>query len=608
MTNEVVIHVTAKNHVKPGFDTAIREVDTFADNAAYSFSKRFGMRIARLRDHIRQPLDEAGKAMGNTMAETSSYSFMNRFGRMIGDLGKRAGGSIVSLGQEIGQRLGQSISSALRTNTDLSQTSRVVGDRMGDEIGRSAADGINRRLRDSKDRFTSGSGSGGIPGRDGADGGDKDKDGFFERLVKRAASSGLRAAMGFGDNFAKGFMQWASSSVVGQIATLFAIALAGALAGPLLAAVGAAITSAIGLALGGGVIAAGVASAFKDPRIQSAAGELKDKLSKLFEEFGKPFRGPVASFLEKFAGFIDSLAPKFKRLGEIFAPLTQKLGDGIIGALQNAMPGILTAVERSAPFIETLANRLPEIGQAIGDFFEKISGQSDDAAVFFNDLITLVIKLIGALGTLISVFTSMYANIRQFVNNAKDAFLDFVAFVLGILGRLVQGAEAALSWIPGIGGKLKDARSKFAAFQKNVNAELAKIRDRDVKVRVRVIGLAAAQAALSVANQLSAMGYAHGGITGAATGGNHGGLRWVGERGPELMNVPAGSTVHSSGDSMRMLRQGMQNAGQGGSGMSLTAHVSPELESTLIGEIVKMLRFEIGNQGGDVQTVLGSGA
>lgn len=55
---------------------------------------------------------------------------------------------------------------------------------------------------------------------------------------------------------------------------------------------------------------------------------------------------------------------------------------------------------------------------------------------------------------------------------------------------------------------------------------------------------------------------AHGGIIGgAATGGARGSFTWVGEQGPELVQLPFGSTVHSNPDSQRMLAAGGSDSG-----------------------------------------------
>jgi hypothetical protein len=53
----------------------------------------------------------------------------------------------------------------------------------------------------------------------------------------------------------------------------------------------------------------------------------------------------------------------------------------------------------------------------------------------------------------------------------------------------------------------------------------------------------------------SSSGRAHGGITGAETGGARGSWTWVGERGPELVKLPFGSMVYPHGQSMNMAQK-----------------------------------------------------
>lgn len=55
-----------------------------------------------------------------------------------------------------------------------------------------------------------------------------------------------------------------------------------------------------------------------------------------------------------------------------------------------------------------------------------------------------------------------------------------------------------------------------------------------------------------------------GGIKGAASGGPQTDLTWTGENGPELVDLPAGTTVHSAGDSQRMMKQAMSGGGTSG--------------------------------------------
>ncbi len=95
--------------------------------------------------------------------------------------------------------------------------------------------------------------------------------------------------------------------------------------------------------------------------------------------------------------------------------------------------------------------------------------------------------------------------------------------------------------------------------------------------------------------------YAHGGIVGGAAGGGpRSGLSWVGENGPELVSLSAGSRVHTAGDSRRMA------AGMGGGNDSDAMVISLYIGGQGIGDVlIDPIRKSVSARGGNVQAVLG---
>jgi hypothetical protein len=91
---------------------------------------------------------------------------------------------------------------------------------------------------------------------------------------------------------------------------------------------------------------------------------------------------------------------------------------------------------------------------------------------------------------------------------------------------------------------------------------------------------------------------AAGGIVGAAaSGGLRGGLTWVGEHEPELLDLPVGSRVRSGPDSRRMAAMG----GGGVTRVELEIHSGgSETDEFLL----KMIRRAVRVRGGNVQLVL----
>jgi hypothetical protein len=574
MSNDVLIRVRVKEDARDGFAAVGQHAEAEGERSAQKFSSRFGAIMGKLGNLVQEQTKKAGQKIGDDLGQHSGQNMITRLKTVLISNSSK----LAEVGKTVGERIGESVTREVAHSVD--------------EGVRRGADG---RLRDTRSgRYVSERDRRGK----GGDGGDAhvDVDVDKQSLLSRFADWGREASSSFFDKFSDGISNFFSGDILSTV-----IKGAGILAlGPLIAApVSAAVSAGILAALGTGVIAVGVAAALKDPRIQGAVGEMKTRLGKLFERFGDPFKGPVANFLEKFNAFITSMVPNFDHLGRVLGPVADKLGSGIIGMLQNMLPGIIDALEGSAPVVETLAKRLPDIGQALGDFFREISENGEDAATFFNDLITVILKVIHYVGVMIGFFTRLYGGIREFASDAKTIILDFAGIVIDWFGRILDAGVTAFGWIPGLGGKLATAKAQFADARKGINAELAKIKDRDVKIRIRIFGQAAANAALGTAQALADLGYgkAAGGIQGsitsigrAASGGVRSGLTWVGEHGPELANLQPGQRVWSNGDSMRMAGSGGEFDG---------AVVQAEIVGTsdpLLNEIFKAFQFKIGRR------------
>lgn len=497
MDNEVIIHVRVKkDDVKAGFEAIGRE--------SVSQSKRIS--------------DDFSKTFSETFTQNVSTRLRDSRGRFV-------------------------------------SAGRDIGDTLGDSISQRVTERVTTRLRDSRDRFVSaagGNGGDGGRGRAGGDGGrggdanvsvDVDK----QSLISRFFQGGKEAAIKFSDGFKDAWGNITSGIFSGDVASAIIKGIAvGTLAVLLAPVLGAAISSAILLGLGGGVLAAGIAGAFKDPIVLGAAKGTLDNLKADLADFGKAFAEPIVQFFVRFQELIGSMRPQLKELSDAFAPVLTALGNGFIGLLQNALPGILRAAEGAKPLFETLADKLPMLGDSIGRFFDHINDSAPDAELFLGDMLELVGLIIRAFGTLVEMLTIAYRDIRL-----------VLAGVISGLADVLRAAALAFMWVPGLGPKLREASNKVDAFSNKFNESFNKIhKDIKVNVRINVVGLSAARAAIDLAAKLSKMGYAHGGVVGAATGGMHGGLRMVGEHGPELVDLPPGTQVHSNPDTERMMGSG----------------------------------------------------
>lgn len=651
MSNEVLIVVRSKSDVKQGFDSAERDLGTFADRSGDTYNQRFSRKMDQLGTVLQQPLQRAGRKIGDDLGEKAGDEFgkvlavnIGKGGAQITYASEKAGTDIGdTMGDKAGEKVSDKITEKVRTSGGRAKPSATqAGDEIGQSMGERTGEKLTERIREDVGR--SGSRVSGESRRSGDRIGEDMGQSLFTRLTSRIREAVTRkvrvhtdtdvnASMGgraeeagkeIGDKINAGVGGSMSTFFSGDFITLILKSLSvAALAAALAPVLGAAVITAFGLAIGGGVLAAGIVSAFRDPRIKGAAKDLKKDVDHLFEAFGRPFRAPIADFLEKFDRFLNSSQVKnaAKTLGDIFAPIAGQLGTGFIGMLQNMLPGLTDLAKAAAPLFETLAKHLPQIGDALSKMFDSFAEQGDDANVFFDDLLTFIEKTLVFLGKLIAKLASAYSALHNLVVNgvqlfrdlgsavagfargAERRFLQFVLFCLDQLGRLLAGAGEALGWIPGIGDKLRGAQNRFTDFRKRVNAELARIHDKEVTIKIRQVFTTVGNIVGRIAGLI---GKASGGIVGAvghaAEGGIRNGLTLVGENGPELADLAPGTRVHSNGDSRRML------AGGGGVTKVLLS-IDPNAPRGFMRELLRALRAEIRAEAGSgpnsVQLALG---
>lgn len=568
--NEIKILVRTQNSAKAGMAEVNRDMEIFAKESSEKFTKTFS-------DHFNKNFTE---------------TITTRL-RTIGD---QAQGAATQTGDKIGDTIGRRITQKI--------SERVKVD-------------VNGRLHDELGRFMSG-GQGGQGGK-GGDAGrehvtvkvDVDK----QSLLSRMAGVGKEAEEKFEGGFGGGLKSFFGGDVISMIVKGLSFAALGTALAPV---VGAAITAGIGLALGGGAIGLGIIGAFKDPRIQAAAKGTLDKVKGLFADFSANFKGPLEDFFAPgngggggLVGVITQITPMVEHLGQVLGPLAGQLGQGIIGMLQNMLPGILRAVEKSAPLIQTLADKLPGIGTAMGKFFDRIGNGAPMASKFLGDFLEGLGLIIRSLGFLIQVFTEAYGIFREFIVTIINIFkamwqVGRSAFMglIGLAGDFLDAAVTAFGWIPGVGGKLKTAQNAFKSFKDYANRQLHAI-DKNVNINVKVAFGNAWAAIHDLTSRLRALNYigrAAGGVVGhAAEGGGRSGLTLVGEQGPELVDLPAGSQVHTTGDSRRMLA-----GSSGGDAYVGRLLADRTTERGLVDVLMSMLRVEIYRvAGGNVQQALG---
>lgn len=188
----------------------------------------------------------------------------------------------------------------------------------------------------------------------------------------------------------------------------------------------------------------------------------------------------------------------------------------------------------------------------------------------------------------------------------QDAWYDVVApviraladGVLAVFGAIIHGAANAFGWVPGVGGKLKQAASAFDGFKAHIDAlfsrpSVVQIDTRSAAQRLQDLinlgALAKQQATLITSNSSNKMA----GMAGARASGGPVAANLpylVGEHGPELFTPDASGTIIPAGQTKSMLSNqatpGAAFNGGGGQTVNVTVNTSTPASASDIGREV----------------------
>jgi phage-related protein len=80
--------------------------------------------------------------------------------------------------------------------------------------------------------------------------------------------------------------------------------------------------------------------------------------------------------------------------------------------------------------------------------------------------------------------SAVWDRVKSFVTEGVNKVVSTVFFMAD---QILKAAETAFGWVPGIGGKLAEARQKFDVFRDQVNHSLAGINDESIKITADMV-------------------------------------------------------------------------------------------------------------------------
>lgn len=304
--------------------------------------------------------------------------------------------------------------------------------------------------------------------------------------------------------------------------------------------------------------------------------------------------------------------------------------ESVLNAVMDANPIMLIVLAIAAlviGFIEaykhskTFRDIINDIGKVAVIAFRAVVNAAVAAFNWIKDhwkLLTLIIG--GPIGIAVLLVVKYWKQISGAAQSAFNWVRDHWKLVATLLSgpfapavylitrywkQILSGAQNVVHWIEGAWKGLNHILSSpFTSAYNVIKGVLGSINSLISNTLGKVSGLVGkiSGAANSVGGFL---GFAHGGTVGAAaSGGTRSGLTMVGEQGPELVHLPAGSHVMSNPDTMRAM-----GGGGGGDGTPMVVVLQMDgqvMSKLLINPLRRTIRHIGGTGSGSVQAALGT--
>lgn len=299
-------------------------------------------------------------------------------------------------------------------------------------------------------------------------------------IVDDAQKVGKAAGGTLIEGLADGFKTGSAALKGAGIPILIGIAVAAA------PAVGATIGAAVLGGVGAGGILGGVAAAVNDPFIGEAAEKLGGQLGAAFTELGRStFGGPLLESFQILETAGKNFASGIKPGLQGVAPLLVPLANGLEGLATHAVPGLNKALTAAKPVLRILADELPQIGDAIADFFGSVADGQGGATMAMKGLLDTIEATTVAAGNVIEVLS----NIFEWSVNATAGINSFLG--------------DAFSWVPFIGDNLQNLGHRTEEMA--AAAQKGKSDANDFSGSLDVVGTSAADAAAQIEGMKNAI-------------------------------------------------------------------------------------------------------
>jgi hypothetical protein len=257
----------------------------------------------------------------------------------------------------------------------------------------------------------------------------------------------LKSAAALGTNIATSMVEKIPGAFGGALSALppqAQVVIVGGIVAAIVAGsalIGAAVSGAILAGLSAVTIGAGVALAFRDPRIKAAGGDLGKTVMAGLEDAASVFINPVLRSINIVKDGWRSLAPDIKKAFAQAAPYLDNLTRGLVALVQRMMPGLLSALGKAGPILSMIGDELGNLGTAFGQFFKDLGSNANGARVGLQFLFKLIEGTVVFSGKLLSFLAGTFEKVKLLAALMAGDIPTAVDILLGKQGKLKEKTD-----------------------------------------------------------------------------------------------------------------------------------------------------------------------
>ena len=278
---------------------------------------------------------------------------------------------------------------------------------------------------------------------------------------------------------------------------------------------------------------------------------LIDTAAPAFEAFGTGLAEKIGSGIEAITAFIPRLTSGFKAI----QPTLSSFGASMMGTLQQVSAAVIPAVNSIMQTVQTvLPAILPVIQTVVNTIGQVISAAAPVIAGLVQGIGTVISTLAPVFQVIFDGIGQKVGSVLSFIGSKMGWIQEIIGTVMPVVADILTSAWSVIS--PIIDIAISVFKVLFNVVQTVFNGIASVISSVWDKIRPVVEGIG--NGLSWIADKVGGL-FGFGGGGGGETGSNaegtnnwRGGPTWVGEQGPELIDLPRGTRILPNKESVQL--------------------------------------------------------